>query len=37
VIRREGDGEAEVHDAQVDVIFVGDGTLVIKRCPSELW
>jgi mannose-6-phosphate isomerase-like protein (cupin superfamily) len=31
VIRRGGDGEAEVHDSQVDVIFVisGEGTLVI--------
>jgi mannose-6-phosphate isomerase-like protein (cupin superfamily) len=31
VIRREADGEAEVHDSQVDVIFVtsGEGTLVI--------
>ena len=31
VIRREGDGEAEVHDTQVDIIFVtsGEGTLVI--------
>jgi uncharacterized RmlC-like cupin family protein len=31
VIRREGDGEAEVHDSQVDVIFVtsGEGTLVL--------
>ena len=30
-IRREGDGEAEVHDTQVDVIFVrsGEGTLVL--------
>jgi mannose-6-phosphate isomerase-like protein (cupin superfamily) len=30
-IRREGDGEAEVHDTQVDVIFVtsGEGTLVV--------
>jgi mannose-6-phosphate isomerase-like protein (cupin superfamily) len=30
-IRREGDGEAEVHDTQVDVIFVtsGEGTLII--------
>jgi mannose-6-phosphate isomerase-like protein (cupin superfamily) len=30
-IRREGDGEAEVHETQVDVIFVvsGEGTLVI--------
>ena len=31
VIRREGDGEAEIHDTQVDVIFVtsGEGTLII--------
>lgn len=31
VIRREGDGEAEVHDTQVDVMFVtaGEGTLVL--------
>jgi uncharacterized RmlC-like cupin family protein len=31
VIRREGDGEAEVHDTQVDVIFVtsGEGTLIV--------
>lgn len=30
-IRREGDGEAEVHDGTVDVIFVtsGEGTLVV--------
>ena len=30
-IRREGDGEAEVHEAQVDVIFVtsGEGTLIL--------
>jgi uncharacterized RmlC-like cupin family protein len=30
-IRREGDGEAEVHNTQVDVIFVtsGEGTLII--------
>jgi mannose-6-phosphate isomerase-like protein (cupin superfamily) len=30
-IRRDGDGEAEVHDTQVDVIFVksGEGTLVL--------
>src|ERR1700690_298269 len=30
-IRREGDGEAEVHDTQVDVIFVtsGEGTLIV--------
>ncbi len=30
-IRREGDGEAEVHESQVDVIFVtsGEGTLII--------
>jgi uncharacterized RmlC-like cupin family protein len=31
VIKREGDGEAEVHDTQVDIIFVtsGEGTLVL--------
>ena len=31
VIKREADGEAEVHDSQVDVIFVisGEGTLVL--------
>ena len=30
-IRREGDGEAEVHDTQVDVIFItsGEGTLIV--------
>src|ERR1700689_5112883 len=30
-IRREGDGEAEIHDTQVDVIFVtsGEGTLIV--------
>ena len=30
-IRREGDGEAEVHENQVDVIFVtsGEGTLIL--------
>jgi mannose-6-phosphate isomerase-like protein (cupin superfamily) len=30
-IRREGDGEAEVHETQVDVIFItsGEGTLVV--------
>src|SRR5436190_5830952 len=30
-IRREGDGEAEVHETQVDVIFVtsGEGTLIV--------
>jgi len=30
-IRREGDGEAEVHETQVDVIFVtsGEGTLIL--------
>src|SRR4051812_11924708 len=30
-IRREGDGEAEIHDTQVDVMFVtaGEGTLII--------
>jgi mannose-6-phosphate isomerase-like protein (cupin superfamily) len=37
VIRREGDGEAEVHDTQVDVIFVtsGEGTLVIGGTMVE--
>src|SRR5580704_14634906 len=36
-IRREGDGEAEVHDSQVDVIFVtsGEGTLVIGGTMVE--
>jgi mannose-6-phosphate isomerase-like protein (cupin superfamily) len=31
VVRREGDGEAEVHETQVDVITVvsGEGTLVV--------
>ncbi len=30
-IQREGDGEAELHDTQVDVVFVrsGEGTLVL--------
>ena len=30
-IRREGDGEAEIHETQVDVIFVrsGEGTLIV--------
>jgi len=30
-IRREGDGEAELHETQVDVIFVtsGEGTLIV--------
>ena len=30
-IRREGDGEAEIHETQVDVIFVtsGEGTLIL--------
>ena len=37
VIRREGDGEAEVHDTQVDVIFImsGEGTLVIGGTMVE--
>src|SRR5580658_2500265 len=37
VIRREGDGEAEVHDTQVDVIFVtsGEGTLVVGGSMVE--
>jgi len=36
-IRREGDGEAEVHDTQVDVIFVtsGEGMLVIGGTVVE--
>ena len=30
-IRREGDGEAEVHETQVDVMFItsGEGTLIV--------
>jgi len=37
VIKREGDGEAEVHDTQVDIIFVtsGEGTLVIGGTVVE--
>src|SRR5690349_1118354 len=37
VIRREGDGEAEVHDTQVDVITItsGEGTLVIGGTVVE--
>jgi mannose-6-phosphate isomerase-like protein (cupin superfamily) len=36
-IRREGDGEAEVHDNQVDVIFVrsGEGTLIVGGTVVE--
>lgn len=36
-IRREGDGEAEVHETQVDVIFItsGEGTLVIGGTMVE--
>jgi hypothetical protein len=36
-IRREGDGEAEVHDTQVDVIFVksGEGTLILGGTVVE--
>ena len=36
-IRREADGEAEVHDTQVDVIFVksGEGTLVLGGTVVE--
>ncbi|MCU1334847.1 MAG: hypothetical protein JWO19_428 [Bryobacterales bacterium] len=36
-IRREGDGEAEVHETQVDVIFVksGEGTLIIGGTMVE--
>jgi mannose-6-phosphate isomerase-like protein (cupin superfamily) len=37
VIRREGDGEAEVHDTQVDVIVVtsGEGTLIVGGTMVE--
>ena len=37
VIKREGDGEAEVHDTQVDIIFVtsGEGTLVLGGTMVE--
>jgi hypothetical protein len=36
-IRREGDGEAEIHDTQVDVIFVqaGEGTLILGGTVVE--
>jgi uncharacterized RmlC-like cupin family protein len=36
-IRREADGEAEVHDTQVDVIFVksGEGTLILGGTVIE--
>src|ERR1700694_2595549 len=36
-IRREGDGEAEIHETQVDVIFVksGEGTLVLGGSMVE--
>jgi len=36
-IRREGDGEAEVHDTQVDVIFVtsGEATLIVGGTVVE--
>ena len=37
-IRREGDGEAEIHETQVDVIFVksGEGTLIIGGTMASL-
>ena len=37
VIHREGDGEAEVHDTQVDVIFVvsGEATLIVGGTVVE--
>jgi mannose-6-phosphate isomerase-like protein (cupin superfamily) len=37
VIRREGDGEGEVHETQVDVIFVrsGEGTLILGGTMVE--
>ena len=36
-IRRDGDGEAEVHETQVDVIFVksGEGTLILGGTMVE--
>jgi len=36
-IRRDGDGEAEVHDTQVDVVFVrsGEGTLILGGTVVE--
>lgn len=36
-IRRDGDGEAEVHDSQVDVVFVksGEGTLILGGTVVE--
>lgn len=36
-IRREGDGEAEIHETQVDVIFVksGEGTLILGGTMVE--
>src|SRR4051794_19769919 len=37
IVRREGDGAAEVHDTQVDVITVvsGEGTLVVGGTAVE--
>jgi len=37
IVRREGDGEAEVHEKQVDVITVvsGEGTLVVGGTAVE--
>jgi len=37
VVRREGDGEAEIHETQVDVITVisGEGTLVVGGSAVE--
>ena len=36
-VRRDGDGEAEVHETQVDVIFVksGEGTLILGGTVVE--
>ena len=36
-IRRDGDGEAEIHETQVDVIFVksGEGTLILGGTMVE--
>jgi mannose-6-phosphate isomerase-like protein (cupin superfamily) len=37
IVRREGDGEAEIHETQVDVITVvsGEGTLVVGGSAVE--
>jgi mannose-6-phosphate isomerase-like protein (cupin superfamily) len=37
IVRREGDGEAEIHETQVDVIFVksGEGSLILGGTMVE--